>query len=181
MELWAWFWEVHDHSFSHFYYKGWLHNLLYQPSIVVSRLNNTAKRESHSAVVRVLLYFGSQTGSIDCTRVIILPPGFLAALQLTEHHLSCFAFQFFFACFPAHHNIIMFLFLPARGRYFLLLRQQLHCTTLMNPHKGKICLWCLFLPWQPKCSSSFLYDKCCSKMHPTPMLSKHSPKWGFIS
>lgn len=48
--------------------------------------------------------------------------------------------NFFFACFPAHHNIIMFLFLPARGWYFLLLRQQLHCTTLMNPHKGKMCL-----------------------------------------
>lgn len=82
---------------------------------------------------------------------------FLLLCQLTKHHPSRFAFQFFFACFPAHHNIIMFLFLPARGRYFLLLRQQLHSTTLMNPHKGKMCLWRLFLPWQPKCSSSLFF------------------------
>ena len=158
MELWSQFWEVPDHSFSHFGYWGWLHNPFYKPSVVVSGLSNTAKRYSYSVVVRAVLYFGSQTGSIDWRRVIIVPPGFLAAVQLTKHHLPCFAFQFFFACFPAHHNIIMFLFLPARGWYFLLLRQQLHCTTLMNPHKGKMCLWCWFLPWQPKCSSSFLWQ-----------------------
>lgn len=125
-------------------------------------------------MVRAVLSFGSQTGSTGWRRVIIVLPGFLAVLQLTMHHLSCFAFQFFFACFPAHHNIITFLFLPARGRNFLLVRQQLHCTTLMNPHKGKMCLWCLFLPWQPKCSSSFFFffcDKCCLKKHPTPVLS----------
>lgn len=81
---------------------------------------------------------------------------FSCCFAMTGHRLSSFAFQVFFACFPAHHNVIMFLFLAARGRYFLLLRQQLHCTTLMNPHKGKMCLWCLFLPWQPRCSSSFL-------------------------
>lgn len=118
-------------------------------------LNPTARSYHHPAMVRVVLYFGSCTGSIDWRRVVIVPPAFLAALQLTKHHLSRSAFQFFFARFPAHHNIIMFLFPSARGRYFLLLRQQLHCTTLMNPHKGKMSLWCLFLPWQPKCSSSF--------------------------
>lgn len=110
-------------------------------NIVVPGQNNTAK-----AVVGAVLSFGSQTGSTVWRRVIIVLPGFLAVLQLTMHHLSCFAFQFFFACFPAHHNIITFLFLPARGRNFLLVRQQLHCTTLMNPHKEKMCLWCLFLP-----------------------------------
>lgn len=130
-------------------------------------------------MVRVVLYFSGQTGSIDWGRVIIVPPGFLAALQSTKHHLSSFASQFFFACFPAHHNIIMFLFLPARGCYFLSRRQQLHCTTLMNPHKGKMCLWCLFLPWQPNCSSSPFHDKCCSKMHPTLMLSQRFSKRGF--
>lgn len=118
-------------------------------------------------MVRVVLYFGSQTGSTDWRRVIIVPPGFLAALQLTKHHLSCFAFQFFFACFPAHHNIIMFLFLPARGRYFLLLRQQLHCTTLMNPHKGKCVCGACFCLGNPNVQDLF-YDKCCFKKAPNP-------------
>lgn len=73
----------------------------YKPSIIAPGLNATAKNHHYPAMLRVVLYFGSWTGSIDWRRAVIVLPAFLACFAIDKASFITLCIPIFLCTFSS--------------------------------------------------------------------------------